>query len=305
MDLWVIGAGGLLGSALVRTGAGQVRRFDPEPVPWSDPVATSSTLRRQLAAFHAWRRPDAPWGVVWAAGSGVIASSAHQLTLENDVLMGFARELAIQGGRGAFVFASSAAVFGDHGSTWVDETFAADPLNDYTRAKLAQERELTALLTGAIPTVLARISTLYGPGQNLGKSQGLVSSMCNEAIRRGTISVFVPLDTTRDFLFTDDAAHQVLALMRAAQDERPDEPRVRVVASRRSTTVAELARTVQAVSRRRAPILQVKAAAAGLHTRSVSLTSVDPMLRGFAPTPLPIGVAAVHRDVLAAYLRAR
>lgn len=305
MDVWVVGAGGLLGSAISRTPSPDSRYFAAGRVPWHSPAESGAALRRSLADFHRWRRPGHPWGIIWAAGSGVIASTPEKLASESAVLLDFATAVA---GRpepgGAVFFASSASVFGGTGRDLFDERTAPAPLNAYARTKLTQELRLTTIFDGALPLAIGRISTLYGPGQNLAKGQGLISSMCSEALRRRTISIYVPLDTTRDYLYTQDAAVQVLALTERAAVEATATAMMRVVASHRPTTVGELARMVQAVAHRRTPILQIRTSSTVLHARCLALTSTDPSMRSFRPTPLPVGIDAVYRDLLQRYLSA-
>jgi UDP-glucose 4-epimerase len=297
MDIWVVGSRGLLGSAIARSLPPHVRSFPAQRVPWRSPGDALPSLLSSLAEFRQWRRPDRPWGIIWAAGSGVIASPTEQLRLEGQTMLDFATEVAATPEEhGAFLFASSASVFGGSPGLSADESTVPVPTNDYARAKLDQEHALAELFTGATSLVQARIGTLYGPGQNAGKPQGLISAMCREALSRRTISIFVPIDTTRDYLYADDAARQCIHLLGAAVTE--PQIMLRVLASHRSTTIGEVARLVQAVSHRRTPILQVPGAAAAGHARHLALTSLDPALRAFPTTPLPVGINVVYQHLL-------
>jgi UDP-glucose 4-epimerase len=156
---------------------------------------------------------------------------------------------------------------------------------------------LADLFVGPASLILARIGTLYGPGQNPSKPQGLISAMCREAVFRRTISIFVPMDTTRDYLYADDAARQCMHLLGDVVTQ-PPQNRLRVVASHRTATIGEVARLVQAVSHHRTPILQVPSAEAAGHARHLALTSQDPVLRAFPTTPLPVGINAVYQGIL-------
>jgi UDP-glucose 4-epimerase len=298
MDLWVIGAGGLLGSACVRNAPSSVRIFGSPPVPWGSVDDRLATLVSSLAQFHRWRRPDRPWGIAWAAGAGVIASSPEQLAAEGRTLLDFAREVAATGGpEGAFLFASSASVYGGSRALVADEGTVPVPMNDYARAKLAQEAALQQILDGSTALVIARVSTLYGPGQNAAKPQGLISAMCREALSRNTISVYVPIDTMRDYIYADDAARQFLHLLRVAPGAGP-QALTRVVASQRTNTIGEVARLVQAVAHRRTPILQIPSAAAAGHARLLALATQDPALGAVPVTSLPVGIHEVYQDLL-------
>lgn len=305
MDVWVIGAGGLLGSAVHRAArsSAELRLFPARPIPWASTRESVLHLRGDLARFHAWRRPGQPWTIIWAAGSGVIASTTALLSTESETLLSFSREVAATAQEhGAFVFSSSASVFGDRGNAVSDETSTTFPMNAYAQTKLDQEGHLASIMEGRLALVVARISTLYGPGQDLTKGQGLVSTMCREVISQRAISVFVPLDTQRDFLFTDDAARRILALAAAAATVSSSRPTVRVVGSYRSTTIGEVARTVQIVARRRTHILQIQTPSRSLHVRRQLLTSRDPELTAGSVTPLLLGISAVYRDVLQKFI---
>ena len=298
MDVWVVGSRGLLGSAIGRSLPSQTRLFPAPRVPWRSTSDALPSLLSSLEEFRRWRRPDRPWGIVWAAGSGVIASPTEQLRLEGQTMLDFAAAVAATPEEnGAFLFASSASVFGGSPGLEADESTVPVPTNNYSRAKLDQEIALAGIFTGPTSLVQARIGTLYGPGQNAGKPQGLISAMCRESISRRTISIFVPIDTTRDYLYVDDAARQCVHLLGVAAVQ-PHQVMLRVLASHRSTTIGEVARLVQAVSHRRTHVLQVPGAAAAGHARHLALTSLDPVLRAFPTTPLPVGINAVYQDVL-------
>ena len=305
MDVWVVGAGGLLGSAIASAARGEHRLFPAERIPWSQPEISSRVLAANLIAFHQWRRTGTPWAVIWAAGAGVIASSAASLAAEDTVMLGFARELArtAEAG-GTFVFASSASVYGDSKNQTCDEWSPTAPLNRYAQTKLTQEATLSRLFAGRAPLVLTRISTLYGPGQNLSKGQGLISSMCRDALAGRAISIFVPLDTQRDYLYTEDAARQILQLAERSAQAGSARPEIKVLGSYRSTTIGEVARTIQSVARRRPHLLQVQSASSSVHVRRQLLSTTDPALRATAPTPLLTGVNDVYISLLRRFMAA-
>ncbi len=72
MLTWIVGAGGLLGGALARRFP---ERFAASAVPWADHDVASATLRSDAARFAA-QAGDGEWALLWAAGSGVVATSA-------------------------------------------------------------------------------------------------------------------------------------------------------------------------------------------------------------------------------------
>ena len=54
--------------------------------------------------------------------------------------------------------------------------------------------------------VLGRLANVYGPGQTLGKPQGLLSQLCLADATGRPLPVFVSMDTIRDYLYAGDAA---------------------------------------------------------------------------------------------------
>jgi UDP-glucose 4-epimerase len=96
------------------------------------------------------------------------------------------------------------------------ERSPARPLSAYGEAKLRQEQALAHWAEGRpeVSTLVARIANLYGPGQRADKPQGLISQMSRCLIHRRPVHIYVPLDTVRDFVFVEDAAHALVRWMR-------------------------------------------------------------------------------------------
>jgi UDP-glucose 4-epimerase len=61
-----------------------------------------------------------------------------------------------------------------------------------------------------MPSVIGRITNLYGPGQRLDKSQGLISHLLLSRFGNIPATIFVPLETVRDYFYVDDCARLVL-----------------------------------------------------------------------------------------------
>ncbi len=217
----VVGSGGFLGRAVRRAAAAtpgaDVRAAS---VPWDDQDAAVEAL---VEAIRDVRTPDAGWRVVWCAGTGVVATGAEVFEAEQQLI---ARVLETVEGDdaapGTLFFASSAgAVYAGSSPAPFDEDSETAPLAPYGRAKLAAEERFRtwAASTGA-RLVVGRFSNLYGPGANLGKAQGLVSQLALAHLEGRPSSIYVPTETTRDYLYIDDAAAMVLDAMDAV--ETPD-----------------------------------------------------------------------------------
>lgn len=291
MITWVIGQGGLLGGALARQ---LPLRFEPGPVPWADPESAAATLHRQARSFEA-HADGQPWRVIWAAGAATTATSKPEALAELVPLEGLLSGLrsALPTGPGSFFMTSSAGgvYAGSTGPPFTSTTPVA-PLSPYGELKLAQETRVIETFAGVTPVIIGRISNLYGPGQNLGKLQGLVSSLARAAITRQPVNIFVSLDTTRDYIAASDAA---AAILLATEQPRPPSARTEIIATGRGTTIGQLIRTMNEIAKRRVPV------ALGSHPSAASQAHdlrLVPSLLLPQITPLPTGMKAVHDDLL-------
>jgi UDP-glucose 4-epimerase len=297
---WVIGASGLLGSAL------RARLPDHDvllgtKVPWQDPASAVATLERDLARFRSGCGRDDRWTVYWAAGAGVIGSDPSVFERETATLAGFVAALArdLPAGAGAFFLASSASVYAGSPRAPFTESTRPAPRSTYAEAKRGQEVLVSETLSGRLPHVIGRISTLYGPGQDLTKSQGLVSKMCLQAVRHQSVSVFVPLDTLRDYLYAGDAAALIRRFTEAARAAGDLRTRTRVVCHGSSLTIGELTARVRAIGHRRIGLFHRAGDPSPLHVRDLRLgTEFDEEIAGLPRTPISTGIHAVYSDVL-------
>lgn len=303
---WVVGAGGLLGSHV----AASVRRRGDEVVtarvPWPDPVAARAALREGISTLVA-RADGGSWAVAWCAGAGVVATAEADLLAEVDLFEGFLADLAAalpEGGAGAFFLASSAG--GVYAGSPVRAPFTEDSptaaLVAYGRAKLRMEEAVedfsqrtgTAVLVG-------RIGNLYGPGQDLTKPQGLISQLCRTHATGLPLTVYVPLDTMRDYVYAEDCGNLVaagLAGVRARVEGQPSRVVTKIIASGQCTTISALIAESARLYKKR-PRVVVKAPVEGtgqvvdLRLLSVVWTELDAHLR----TSVTIGMASTAADV--------
>ena len=109
---WVLGGGGLLGSALCRT----LRENGIEPfVPamrWDDAGTIAAQMAAAVEAFSARLDPGDRWHIYWAAGVGTMSSAASELAPEYESLSSLLRLLEstprLMAASGTVAFASSA-----------------------------------------------------------------------------------------------------------------------------------------------------------------------------------------------------
>jgi UDP-glucose 4-epimerase len=309
---WVVGAGGLLGQHVVAALRGRAVLLETPRVPWADPGRATHVLAdtgRQLLASAG----DGPWQVVWCAGAGVTGSSAESFDTEHDLLAAALEGLRgrpDQAPRGVFFLASSAGgVYAGAAGSPHDELSATKPLAAYGWAKLRAEQTVTDWSRGGTAVVVGRIANLYGPGQNLDKPQGLVSQLCAAHLERRPASIWVSLDTLRDYLYAPDCAEMVLDCLDRARAERAahsspgpagQQPLVtiKILATQRAITIGAVIAELRRIFRRRPSIVLGASPVSALQARDLSLRSrVWPEIDRRTLTTFPAGVSATLEDL--------
>jgi UDP-glucose 4-epimerase len=96
------------------------------------------------------------------------------------------------------------------------------------------------------PTLIGRLSNLYGGDQDLTKRQGFVSHICRSIALRKSFVLSVPADTQRDFLYADDAAARILGWFARPGEGRG--PVVKILSAGRPRTLLDVIRVAGAVS---------------------------------------------------------
>lgn len=312
---WVVGRDGLLGRNVAAALDARYEEWSgAERVPWPDVAQAAARLQLELERFLDFARVSAAtWRLFWCAGTGTIASSDAELERETALVRHFAAVLgsrlagdAALAARGTIFFASSA------GATYAS---SADPppfnedarvgtLAPYGRAKLEQEDAFTyvAGATG-VDFVLGRLSNLYGPGQDVAKPQGLIAHVGRATLRREPVSIYVPLDTIRDYLFAEDAGQMVVDVVAWREALRaggaPSTTTLKIFASEVDTTVASVLGVWRQVLRRPLRVAHATTRATRLQPRVLSFRSRVARELRRPPTPLPVGVDVVRRDQLA------
>ena len=292
---WVIGRGGLLGSALERALARtRTTQFVPDRrFPWNDADVLHRALASACERFAASIGPGDRWEIHWAAGVGTMSSKEGDVAPETAAfaaLLAAIERSTLDPAHGRLTLASSAgAIYAGSTDAVIDERTPECPTTPYAAAKLAQERRLrehgARVGTGIL---IARISTVYGPGQASAKTQGLLTHISRCVIRNVPIQIFVPLDTIRDYIAADDAA----AMMLDAVD-RIVAGRVvtKIVASEQPVTISEILSIFKRLARRPPRIVTSGSSASRLYTRRIQYRSVEQPLPTRAPVNLLIGIS--------------
>lgn len=287
--VWVVGAGGLLGGAVVRRLSAAGHDVRTVTVPWTDAEASGDAL-----GGLADQLPPTGATVYWCAGAGVVGSGQDVLDLEVATFGAFLDAWQPLGAGSALFLASSAGgvYAGSVGGAPFTEDTVPNPLAPYGHAKLAAEQlaRQFAERTGT-DLLIGRISNLYGPGQDISKPQGLISQLCRAQLTRQPLSIYVSLDTKRDYLFVDDAAVMITSAL--AQVRAVGGVHLKVLASERSTTIGAIVGGMHRVTRRRPPVVLGTSANARFQVLDLRMRSVSwPPTVGLARTPLPAGISA-------------
>lgn len=248
---WILGSGGLLGSALARRAEDHgFEIFTGPRIPWSDPderIRVFADIARDFAKVIG----GAPMIVAWAAGIAGVSSDEATADFETRVLGDLLEVLSPwwPASGGVFFLASSAgAVYAASSSAPFDSSSPTGANSPYGRAKLAQEELLKDALPGNVRVVVGRLGNLYGPPAH--GRQGLINRLSAAALNRSALNLFVSMDTLRDYCWADDAAELI---WRDVLDSSR-ESCVRVIGSGQAVSVSEVVSTVESVTHRRVPI---------------------------------------------------
>ncbi len=209
--------------------------------------------------------------------------------------------------KGVFFLASSAGgVYGGSPDRPpFDENSAVGAISPYGLQKLAQEAAARAFaVRSQTPLLIGRISNLYGPGQNLSKPQGLITHIGRSALRREPITIFVSLDTIRDYLLASDAGELILRAVRQLESETAGESAplfLKIIAAQRESSIATVLAIWRAILKRNPRYVQRSTPASALQPPQLVFRSTRWSHLDDQPTPLSIGIHSVFRDLMARY----
>ena len=272
-------------------------------MPWRDEAASIDALTTAAEDF-ATRRAGRPWTLAWCAGAGVVATAEDALESEVRVfaatLAALRATLTPEDDGVVFLASSAGGLYAGSQAPPFDERSDPRPLVPYGRAKLAMEQHVADLVGGTgLRAVLGRLSNVYGPGQTLGKPQGLLSQLCLAHATGRPLPVFVSMDTIRDYLYAPDAGRMVARVVDLARREPPGTVVVKVLASGTPVTVGHLVAEARRVFHRPLRTIPVGGRGAGQVLDLRLGSTLWPEVDALASTTLPAGLARTGADVLA------
>lgn len=305
---WIVGAGGLLGRAVTAAVVHRDdwRRVPVAPLPWADSSAFAESARSGIRSLLHDTRQGENWVVVWVAGNAV--TSTPQLELDRELaqfrafleIIGAEANAIGDASHGAVFYASSAGgVYSGSQHPPFTETSSTAPISPYGRFKLEAEHALEAFtVEHGVAGLSGRIANLYGPGQRLDKMQGLISHLARAQITPSTVSIYVSLDTMRDYIYVDDCAELILDAVDRLQSGG-DAYAVKNLASGRSVTIADLLGQFRIILKRPPVVLLGTSSAAALQAHDLRIGSVVwPELDARTMTPLVVGIRSTLDDLL-------
>jgi len=263
----VIGRHGLLGRSLELELAKTHSIWMPETrTNWQDQRSAVASLQQDCKKFFQMIN-GADWSIAWCAGRSIVGSSNSEIDRESELietLFDAIKACKPVGVTGKVFFASSAGgVYAGASNEMIDEDSQPKPIATYGFGKLAHEEIFKKnSRQQQINCLIGRITNLYGPGQDMTKSQGLISQLCRSNLTKRPLNIFVPLQTARNYLYVDDASAMIAEFM-----QHDDTLCIKIFASPQSITIATLIRTSYEVFKRR-PLISL-----GVNER----TSMQPM----------------------------
>lgn len=269
---------GQIGSALVES----LQKHDVAAQWWgsTDWSTPESAARSTMEALERVEPSALPVRVVWAAGAAGMSSPKAYCERSLETMRSVVE--ALRRSRRwdptvLHVIGSAGACAVGH-PRWAPEMSttgaAAIP---YVWLKLAEEEYVQSLTD--CDAVIHRVSSVYGPPGRPGRS-GMVTVLVRNASQNRTTPIYGAWSTLRNYVHADDVASSV-----AESIVRPVEPGVRVLAARRSHTIAELVRQVAEARRRPVPIRLLPAANADHLT--IDPGAIEPSFRS---RPLDVAV---------------
>jgi UDP-glucose 4-epimerase len=273
----------------------------PAGIPWQEPKWASADLVARAGAFaEAVRSGPRQWVVAWCAGVGVVGTTAEALALETSYLDILLRELGerLSGLPGRVLLASSAGgVYGNNPEQPLTEASGCSPISAYGRNKIAQEQLLKAwaFRQPLASTLIARMSNLYGPGQNLQKPQGLIAHISRSLLHRQPVHLYVPLDTVRDYLYAADCAAQLAVGLERLRTV-PGTSVVKIFSAGEPVTIARIIGIFARIAKRQPRIISSADSGRLLQPDRLQFkTAVWRDLAGLARTDLATGIQRVHQ----------
>jgi UDP-glucose 4-epimerase len=294
-SLWIIGAGGFLGSNLASLSVeAGFTNFPASAISWNDPAQRQKGLEKNASAFAAFARGTQAT-IIWAAGKGGVATQQREVMSEWSAFSDLVEVLE----KTSELFGTQIVICSSAGGVYsgsLSPPFVA--INQYGQEKIDIEKIAVARLATKYRILIARLTNLYGPWP--GNRQGLVNRLCTAAVTREPIQIYVTLDTSRDYIDVKDAAQILFGEIEfSARQSVSHGVHMCLVGSGRTTSVGEVIATVTNVGRRKIPMSLADLSYKDLQPKDLRVvpTWIERSLL-YSPVELPVGTKRLF-DVLA------
>jgi UDP-glucose 4-epimerase len=168
----------------------------------------------------------------------------------------------------------------------------------YGEAKLALERLLLSH-ADAIPSVILRLTNVYGPRQRVGRSQGVLAYWLAAVLAGQPLQVIGDPDTTRDYVYVDDVVDCMLRVAARSPELTADGPVTLNVGAGVRTTLAELLGIVERVVDRPLVVEHLPGRTVDRRDTYIDVRRAYQVLGWRCRTALADGVMAMWRTALA------
>ena len=305
MHCWVIGRGGLLGSSVEKRLITEHDVWAPlDPIIWKSFDAFQKTFEPALKDFKEFVGLD-PWIILWCAGVGTVSTTADLLNDESlkieSVLLLAKKIFGELISNGTLFFASSAGgVYAGSASPPMTESTEVRPLSIYGFQKLRLEEMFRQFGRETGATVLiGRIANLFGPLQDIGKGQGLISSICLSVVLRRPVKIFVGLETIRSYIFSEDAAELIVRSLGQLSKFSGGSIVTKIIAARQSHSISSVLMECESVFGHRPLVAISRTGDIRSYPLDLRLESeVFPDIDRFYFTSLAVGIERVHKSLL-------
>ncbi|MCH5585276.1 GDP-mannose 4,6-dehydratase [Shimazuella sp. AN120528] len=229
MKVLVTGGAGFIGSHIVD----QLLEKGHEVVIIDNMSSGKETNLNPKAAFYRIDMEDAkiqevfqrekPKTVIHQAAQTVVQTSVRQPVYDAHMnILGTINllEAARLYGTKKFVYASSAAVYGDPQYVPIDERHPVGPLSGYGISKYTPEQYLRVYqqMYGMEFTIL-RYANVYGIRQDPQGEGGVISIFIDKVLAESPFTIFGNGEQTRDYIYVEDVAKANLAALKAGNNE--------------------------------------------------------------------------------------
>ena len=299
MKTLVIGGGGLIGSSLCESFSREFGKVQtPSMIPWSNTEKAISELRKTVKDFLL-ESVEERWIIAWCAGRGGFFSTSSDLESEKNCMICVLDEISnSKNNNGIFFLTSSAgAIYTESSPQVFTENSSISISNEYGRHKLNQEIVVGQFARDTkTKCVIGRLVSIYGPNQNLQKSQGLISRLCLSTVYRQVTDIYVPLGTTRNYLYADDAAKMITDYLHFVdQSESPEPVFIKIFCSDLGVSISSICRDVGLVAKQKVLVNTHVLINGKLYPPYFNIRSVSPPdLSGFCQTTLLAGIGNVY-----------